>query len=227
MRDRICEAIGEDIELLLTNGSVFGTDPDKAESIDKVVNKILDEYKSQVAKGEQSDEEEQSFPRNFIFGADTTFKEEDYLPHRYKIQSGGTSAFDITLCPIEEIRSDLWWTDFFTFAYLVFPEKVLGGLWEAFQWYIENSKLIPEPIGDSRDKSICAKMIGACEGNGLMFIDNLAFDEKALLRKIRMLSPLFEGKDVRLVTVNSGGIKEYKCGFDMTVISEKGWGKNI
>jgi len=216
--DRIRAAIGEDKELLLIDGYAFGTEQDRARSLNEVSEALLHAFEEDV-DGMQptADDATKTFPGMLSYGMNEPLDDESALPYKKFVAGGVTSAYEISFLDRSNLSETPWWMDFAAYAYLVFPvEGDATELFNVIAWYMTNLELVPEPLRDPDDTGISAMSIGYGETEHCVFLDNMVFDERRFFRTLRILAPVLRNYHAKVVVVNPDGVMSYVCDYEFT-----------
>lgn len=215
--DRIREKIGEDKELAILAGYTIGTDEEHLCSL----NEICEKLENVIAKYEAEDDGDElphaTFPHMYPYAMREPLAIENALPYKRYVLSGMTSACECSFLEQSELETERWWTEFYSYAYLVFPvEGDATELMRVVGWYISNLELVPEPIRVPDDKLFSAMTVGFGETESYVFVDNLVYDEQRFFRTLRIIAPVLRSYRTRVVMVNKDGVTSYLCDYEFT-----------
>lgn len=217
VHDRIREAIGERREVPLIAGYCFGEPEGKLMSVNEAAAELISRF-----DGFFSDDSE-VFPSAIGYAMDKPLNKDDSYPYKRFVTGGVTCIYDIELSLLDEVKADMWWSDFFTYAYIFIPkDNADEDLMNALQWYIKNLKLVPEPIRMRDDTDISALGVGGGESEDGLFLDNIVFDRKKFFCQLRSIAPVLRSCGARLITLDEGGMKEYLCDYSLIPVGNTG-----
>ena len=205
--DRLRAEVGESVEAALVGRYLIGTDSSQAKSLKEISETLCLCYAEAYG-----DADADIYPPIFGYGTAEAVDKDNAYPYKYNIPDAVTCAIDVPLIERPDGSEKFWWSDFMTFAYIVFDTDAEEAR-EVFGWYMRNIDLVPEPLRDPDDVTLSAMGVG----NGLCergwFFDNFVFDERKFFVNLRMMAPVLAAYGAKLVLIDDGGIRCFSCGY--------------
>lgn len=215
--------LGEDVFMSVVYSLAITSEKRTFATMSEICDKFREKYRDAQAENNGSRAPEENaddfLPPFFYAKSEEDENVDSILPYRKEIAEGMTIVPEVAFVDREILKEKQWWMDFASFIYLYIPRNI-DGVENAFQtlgWYIQNSKLVPEPLRNPNDTGLSGLSIGlgVCAEKGFVF-DNLIFDEKRFFRTLRILAPVLRSYDAKMVVVNEGGVMAYSCDYDFT-----------